>query len=240
MLVGRLAGARMGLGDDRLTVGQTLYLEGRPWTVSGIFEAAGTVMEAEIWFPLTDLLVAAKRETISTVVATLDTASLEDVDLFARSRLDLELVAMREQDYYAGLVEFYRPVRIVAMITAGLIALAGLCGGLNALYAAFASRTRELAALQTLGFPRRVLLLSLVQESVLTACAGGLLATAAGVWLLDGVAVRFSLGAFGLRVDPPVATLGLLTGLVLGVVGALPAAMRCLRLPIAAALKTSL
>ena len=60
-----------------------------------------------------------------------------------------------------------------------------------------------------------------------------------GVLVLDGLAVRFSLGAFGLRIDSYILVLGLLSGLALGVLGALPPAWRCLRLPITTALKTS-
>lgn len=239
ILVGRLAASRMGLPASRLVVGETLWFDNRSWRICGRFEAAGTVMESEIWIPLTDLRIAAKRETISCVVATLGTADFADVDIFARQRLDLELVAIRESDYYEGLSAFFLPVQAVAIVTAALMALIGLCGGLNALYAAFVARVRELAALQTLGFSRRAIVLSLVQESVLSASAGTLVALAAGAVLLDGVAVRFSLGSFGLRIDSYVLAVGLVSGILLGAIGALPPAWRCLRLPIAIALKTS-
>jgi hypothetical protein len=45
------------------------------------------------------------------------------------------------------------------------------------------------------------------------------------------------MGAFGLLIDETVIGLGLLTGLALGVVGALPPAIRCLRPTIPVALK---
>jgi len=237
IMAGRLAAARMGLPAGRLDVGQVIYFDRRPWKVVGVFEAGRTVIESEIWIPLDDLLIAAKRDSLSCVVATLDAAEFEDVDLFARQRLDLELVAMRETDYYDGLSAFYRPIEVVAMATAALVALAGLFGGLNTMYAAFAARVREYGALQTLGFPRRAIVLSAVQESVLASCIGGLVASALGAALLDGLAVRFSLGAFGLIVDSPVLVVGLLAGLILGGIGALPPAWRCLRMPIPTALK---
>ena len=80
-------------------------------------------------------------------------------------------------------------------------------------------------------------MLSLVQESLLATAAGSLLAAAAGVVLLDGLAVRFSMGAFGLLVDPLVLGVGLCAGLALGFLGTLPPAVRCLRLSIPVALK---
>jgi hypothetical protein len=58
-----------------------------------------------------------------------------------------------------------------------------------------------------------------------------------GVAALDGLAVRFSMGAFGLVIDETVVALGLLAGLALGVVGAVPPAVRCLRPSIPEALK---
>jgi len=76
-----------------------------------------------------------------------------------------------------------------------------------------------------------------VQESTLATASGALIACAVGMLVLDGIAVRFSMGAFGLRVDPTVLMIGLGSGLVLGLVGALPPAWRCLRLEIPVALK---
>ena len=46
------------------------------------------------------------------------------------------------------------------------------------------------------------------------------------------------MGAFALTIDPPVLLAGLTTGLAVGVVGAIPPAVRCLRLPIASALRS--
>jgi hypothetical protein len=56
---------------------------------------------------------------------------------------------------------------------------------------------------------------------------------------LDGLTVRFSMGVFGLVVDSAVLAAGLGAGLFLGIVGALPPAWRCLRLPINEALKAA-
>ena len=238
LLVGALAGTKMGLPPERLGIGQTLVFDSRPWTIVGRFEAPGTVMEAEIWTPLSDLQIAAKRDNLSCVVVTLDpTGDFDDVDAFARTRLDLELVALRESDYYANLRMFYRPIQAMVWITAILIATGGLFGGLNTMYAAFASRVRELGSLQAIGFSRAAIVVSLVQESVLATAAGALIAAGLAVVLLDGVTVRFSMGVFGLVIDSTVLLAGLAAGLILGLAGALPPAWRCLRLPISDALK---
>ena len=237
ILVGALAAAKMGLSDSRLRVGQTVFFDERVWTIVGRFDAPGTVMEAEVWVPLSDLQIAAKRDNLSCVVLTLDDAEFDDVDAFAKQRLDLELVAMRETDYYAKLASFYRPIQLMVWATAGLIALGGLLGGLNTMYAAFASRVREIGALQSIGYARGAIVLSLVQESLLAAAAGALVASVIGLLVFDGIHVRFSMGVFGLTIDSTALALGLAAGLALGVAGALPPAWRALRLPIAEALK---
>jgi ABC-type antimicrobial peptide transport system permease subunit len=46
------------------------------------------------------------------------------------------------------------------------------------------------------------------------------------------------MGAFALSIDPPVLLTGLLGGLIVGCIGAIPPAIRCLRLPITEALKS--
>ena len=132
---------------------------------------------------------------------------------------------------------FYRPIQLMTLATAALIGIGGLFGGLNTLYAAFAARVREFATLQTLGFPRRAIVLSLVQEAVLTTAAGGLLAAVVASITLDGMAVRFAMGAVGLQIDSYVLMIGLTTAIALGLVGALPPAIACLHLPITTALK---
>lgn len=238
VIVGRLAAARMGVPPERLAAGAALRIEGRSWTVAGAFEAPGTVMESEIWMPLSDLYVATRRERPSCVVVTMDGDDLSEADLFARQRLDLEITAVPEEEYYHRIHAFYGPVRAMVWVTAILVAAGAFLGGLNTLYAAFASRVREMATLQVLGFPRRAVALNLLQESALLSAAGSLLAAGIAVLFLDGLSVRISMGAFGLRVDGVALATGLLTGVGLGLLGALIPAARCLRIPIPEALRS--
>lgn len=239
LMVGALAATRLDLPEERLAIGQTLHFDDRDWTIVGRFTAPSTVMDAEIWIPLTDLQIATNRQsTISCVVVTLGSAPFAELDLFAKSRLDLEVTALREREYYASIAAFYAPIRAMVLVTAGLIALGAVLGGLNTMYAAFAARVREVGMLQSLGYTRAAFVLNLTEESVFAAACGALIGAAAGVLLLDGLAVRFSMGAFALVLDAPVVLVGVLSGLMVGLIGAMPPALRCLRLPIAAALKS--
>ena len=239
LLVGMLAATRLGVPDDRLEVGRTLYFDNRDWTIVGRFTAPHTVMDAEIWLPLTDLQIATKRESsVSCVIVSLGHGTFANADLFAKSRLDLEIVAMREADYYASLAAFYRPIRMMVLITASLIAMGGVLGGLNTMYAAFAARVREIGMLQALGFSRLAIVLNLSEESLFAAGCGTILGLIAGMIALDGMAIRFSMGAFTLLLDGPVVLAGVVSGLLIGVIGAIPPAIRCLRLPMTEALKS--
>lgn len=240
VMVGRLAWRTLGVDPAALAPGRLVRIEGADLVVSGVFAAPGTVMESEIWTTLGDLRVLSQRENVSCVVIRLDDpADFSEVDLFAKQRLDLELSALRESDYYDRLTSFFRPLRVMTWITAGLIAAGAVFGGLNTLYAAFASRIREMATLQAIGFGRGALLASLVQESTLACLTGALLAALLAVFAFDGLTVPFSIGAFTLELTPGVALGGLLTGLLLGLVGAIPPAVRCLKPALPVALRSS-
>ena len=237
LLAGMLVVRSMGFDPPESVIGTVVEIDEDPYTVVGIHEADGGVAEGELWTALTDLMATTQRDSVSCVVVTMDEAQFADLEAFAASRLDLELIAMPETDYYAKLSAFFRPIGLMVLVTAGLIAIGAVLGGLNTTYAAFASRVREIGTLQTLGYSRRAIAFSLVQESVLAAAIGTLIACGLGVWLLDQVVVQFSMGAFGLRMDAGVMTWGLATGLLLGAIGAVLPAWRCLRLPIAESLK---
>ncbi|MCB2156889.1 ABC transporter permease [bacterium] len=238
IIAGRLAAEKLSLPASALAIGESLFFEGEPWTVVGHFQARGTVMDAELWTPLTDLQVATKRDGLSCVVIRLGDAEFADVDAFTKMRVDLELSAIAETEYYASLLRFYQPIQIMIWATAILIALAGILGGLNTLYSAFAARAREIGMLQSLGYPRRAIVLSLVQEAILAAAIAVFVAIAAAKVLLDGIAVSFSMGVFELTLNSTVLTAGATVGLFLGFLGALPPAWRCLRMPIPEALKS--
>ena len=240
VMAGRLAWRKLGLTEGDLKPGKSITLDGQQLAISGIFAAPGTVLESEIWATLGDLRVLAKRETVSCVVLRLENPDdFSEADLFAKQRLDLELSALRESDYYARLSTFFKPLRAMTWITAGLIAAGALFGGINTLYAAFASRVREMATLQAIGFGRGSLVASLIQESTLACLTGALLASVIAVLLLDGRTIPFSIGAFTLEVSPGVAVSGVLTGLLLGLIGALPPAIRCLKPALPTALRSS-
>jgi putative ABC transport system permease protein len=235
IMLGHLAARNLGVSG----LGETVQIDDRPFRVVGFLGADGGVVEGELWMPLSDVLVVTQRDTLSCVVIRREDGKMTSSNIFAATRLDLELAVIREDRYFAELSAFFEPVRLMVIATALLVAAGGVVGGLNTTYAAFASRVREIGTLRTLGYSRSAIVRSLLEESVLMASIGGLVATIIARLLFDGMTIQFSMGAFGLDVGPAEIALGLVAGLVLGIAGALIPAYRCLRLPIPEALRAA-
>ncbi len=223
---------------DGATLGSSITVAGIDFEIVGLFEAPGTAMHGECWMRLDRLAQLTQRTTHSCVIAALGDAEFDDIDAFTTMRLDLETVAMREQDYYERLTSLLTPIRVLVLATALLVAAGGILGGVNAMYAAFSSRVREVGTLQALGFSRTAIAVSLLVESSVACIAGALIGCLAALLLLDGLAIGFSMGSFGLTIDSPALLAGISSGILLGALGALPAIIRCLALPIPTALRS--
>ncbi|QDV25436.1 ABC transporter permease [Aureliella helgolandensis] len=238
VIVGRLAAAKLGCEAESLAVGQSLEFEGSSWTIAGHFAAAGGAFESEIWCDLPEFQNATKRQDLSLVALLLSPQSnAAIIELFCKERTDLELHGLRETDYYQTLQQHYQPVRLLAWLVVVLVSAAGVFAGLNMMYGAVAGRIREIATLQAIGFRRGAILLSIVQEGVLLAAAGSLVSGTLAFTLLNGVAVRFTMGAFRLNIDSTAILLGCSVGISLGILGAIPPALKALRSEVAVSLK---
>jgi putative ABC transport system permease protein len=238
VLVGRLAHSKLGCDKQALAIGESVEFDGRAWKVCGAFVAGGAAYESEIWCQLEDLQGALKRQDLSLVAVAMQSAdALSDVDLFCRERIDLELKAVPEVAYYADLQKHYRPVRMLGWVVVCLVAGSGVFAGLNTMYGAVVGRVRELATLQAIGFRRRAILLTLIQEATLLSCCGALVACVVALMFINGTAVRFTMGAFMLRIDSFAVLIGCATAIGLGMVGAIPPATKAMRLPVVEAIK---
>ncbi len=238
VLVGDLVADRIGVPRDVLGVGRTVWFEGGTFTVSGVFAAPGTTIAAEIWAPLWELRGLTKREDSSAVfVRVADESVFTDLELFTRRRLDLELECIPTTLYYRELAAYFAPIQALAWLLSLMIGASALFGGANTLNAAVIDRARELATLRTLGFSGFALVRSLLAESLVLASAGGLLGLLFARAALSGQAFQIAMSAFRIEVDAVSVLAGLAAVLAVGALGTIPAAVRVLRMPIAAALK---
>ncbi|MEO2013601.1 MAG: ABC transporter permease [Fuerstiella sp.] len=238
VMIGRMAAAKLGATESETSVSQSIVFEGRAWRISGVFSAGGSAFESEAWCRLDELQQAMKRQDLSIVAVTLAPgADFADLDLFCKERLDLELQAIPEIEYYASLQKDYGPVVWLAWLVVLLVSGAGVFAGLNTMYGSVVGRIPELSTLRTVGFVRRSIVVSLIQEGMLLAAAASLLAALIALFFVNGAAVRFTMGAFSLRIDSMAVLIGCGVGLSLGFFGAIPPAIRALRMPIVDGLK---
>jgi ABC-type lipoprotein release transport system permease subunit len=232
LMVGRLAGTRMDMSEEELAVGKTIRLEKRDWTISGRFAAPGTVLEAEMWTRLDDLMVATKREDVSCVALRLTGPDqLAQVRLFAARRLDLEIAVVPERELMAELDRGLRPITALARWMALLVLAAGAFACANTMFAAVLARTRELGTLRAVGYSPQAIVVSLLQEASLVALLGGGLGCAVAL-LVGEVSLRFPMGAFTMELDVPRRALGLFAAFASGLLGGIVPALRAVRIPL--------
>lgn len=237
LLAGRLAASRIGLPEDALQVGRTVELEGLPWLVVGRFAAPGTVLEAELWGRLQDVMVATRRTDVSCVAARLsDPSRMDEVDLWSiRNGLEWQLAAVPETKLYASLALALRPLTLLARLMALLVLAGGVLALTNTMFASVLARTREMGTLRAVGYGPVAVGVSLLQESLLLAALGGLLGfLVAGAF--GEVPLKYPMGAFYLDLSASVRLQGLGAALLAGVLGGLVPAVRAVRLPLVDAL----
>lgn len=238
VIVGRLVAKQIGVDERELALGKKVRFEGATFEIVGHFAAPGTTIEAEIWTPLAELRGLTKRDDSSCVFVRMHSPSgFADLEVFARRRLDLELVVIPSAVYYRELSDYFRPIRGLAWALAALIVASALFGGATTLNAAVQDRMRELATLRAVGYSGYALARSLAQESIVLAAAGGVVGLALARAFVAGGAVRIAMSAFTLEVDAAAVLTGFAGVLALGFLGTTPAAVKVLRLPIAGALK---
>jgi putative ABC transport system permease protein len=112
----------------------------------------------------------------------------------------------------------------------------------NTMYAAVASRGREIGTLRALGFSRFSVLCSFLLESVLLCLLGGILGCLAALpfsGMSTGTAnfAAFSEIVFSFHFGPKVLMQGVLLALIMGLLGGMLPAIRAVRLNIINALR---
>jgi putative ABC transport system permease protein len=236
VMVGRLAAARMGLDDRDLAVGRTIRLEQRDWTISGRFAAPGTVLEAEIWARLEDVMQATRRIDVSCVALRLrDPDQFPRLHLYVSQNVRLEATVVPQSRIFGALRRAIAPVASLAWVMAVLVFAGGVFGCANTMFAAVLARTREMGALRAVGYGPAAVGVSLLEESLLLGLVGGVVAFVAAS-VVGEVPLRFPLGAFYLDLGSGVRFFGLAAALAAGLLGGIVPAVRAVRLPLPDAL----
>jgi len=242
VIVGRAAAGQFA----GLEFGSRLRWGEATWEVVGIFTAAGSLWESEIWTDALVLQPAYRRgSTFQSVYARLETA-----DAFGRFRdaltadPRLEVDVERESDYLLAQSQVLRTlVGVLGNLIAVLMAIGATFGALNTMYSAVATREKEIATLRALGFRGGPVVVSVLAESLVLALLGGLIGGGLAYLLANGYQTAtmnwqsFSQVAFSLSVTPGLLIGGVTYALVMGLLGGIFPALRAARLPVAIALR---
>ncbi len=229
-----------------LDVGSKLRLGQNEWTVVGAFTADGASTESEIWTDAAVLQPAYRRgNTFQSIKVKLVSAGsfqrFKDA-LTADPRVKVKV--QRETEFFAGqsraLTGIIGGLGFLIML---LMGLGAVFGGLNTMYTAVASRSKEIATLRALGFRGSPVVVSVLLESLLIALVGGGVGALAAWLAFDGYKAAtmnwqsFSQVAFAFAVTPGLLVFALVYAALLGFFGGLLPAIRAARLPVASALR---
>ena len=213
------------------------------WTVVGIFDAGHSAYASEIWTSADDIASAFHRNVYSDVLMraadpNAERALIAQMANDSRMRLD----ARSEPAFYATQTQTATPIRIVGNVIAVIMAVGSAFAAMNTMYAAVASRGREVAVLRALGFSRRAIAASFVSEALLLAVAGGVVG-GLGVIPLNGITtgttnwLSFSEMTFHFAVTPALIARGVAFAAVMGLAGGILPALRASRLSPAQAMR---
>lgn len=120
------------------------------------------------------------------------------------------------------------------------MAIGGMFGIMNTMFAAIAQRTKDIGVLRIVGFARNQVLISFLLESMVLALVGGLMGCAIGSfadgWTAKSIVSSGPGGGGGkfvvlqLDVDLEIMLTGLVISLLMGLVGGLLPALSAMRL----------
>jgi putative ABC transport system permease protein len=241
MIVGK--GARQQFAG--LDPGSTINLNNQQWTIVGEFES-GDAHESELQGDVDTVSAAYRRQGFQSVTVRL--TSPEALDAFTAALSSdprLKVEAKTTLEYYTAQSErLSKVIRIVGITIATIMAIGAIFGALNSMYAAVATRAREIATLRAIGFRSPPVVVSVMLETMLLALIGGLLG-AFVAWLLfnnytvSTLGSNFSQVVFQFSVSPSLLWTGVKWALAIGFVGGLLPAVRAASLPVTTALRES-
>ncbi|MCC7509474.1 MAG: ABC transporter permease [Planctomycetes bacterium] len=234
--VGELAAAALRVPHELLAIGRQIRFEGETWEIVGRFSTGGSAMDGEILASVGELMAVLNRDTYSCVVAT--AASRADVAPMVKalnSRNDIQFKAVVETEYYRSLADGYQRVIALVLLVSVMATAGGLVSGLNTMYASVMGRLREIGTLKVMGFSNGTILGSFMVESMVLALLGAVLGCALAL-PVDGMGARFTSSALRVSIDFWAVAGGAVVAMVIGVAGALAAAMGGLRMSIIGAL----
>ena len=226
-------------------LGKTLRMRGSDWTVVGIFES-GDAYDSELWTDAEVAQTTFNRRGYSSVLVGLDGANgLKTLQDNLKTDPRLEVDVKSQQEYFSGQTKnFRKQIGFLAGVVTLIMALGAIFAALNTMYAAVATRAKEIATLRAIGFGGMPVLVSVMIESLVLAFAGGVLGAIIAYLLFNNFSVstlgqNFTQVVFAFKVTPGLVITGLVIALIIGFFGGLLPAWRAARMPVTTALRTA-
>ena len=239
-----IASKKMAERFEGAGLGEATEINNVDFKVVGLFEAGGSAAESEVWADLRDLTAAQRIEGAVSVVNLRVPDEEKRLALIDRIKGDeqFKLDALPEETYFGNLQSSSSTaLKVIAYIIAFFLTIGAMFAASNTMYAAVASRGREIGTLRALGFSRRTVLISFVCESLVICLLGGLLGCLMTV-PLNGLTggtqgSTFSEVTFSFSFGPKVLAQGMILALAMGLIGGLFPALRAIRLQVVNALR---
>ncbi len=230
---------------EGLKVGGSLKLGNQPWTIVGIF-ASGDAMESELWADANVVNDTYRRGSgrNSATVKLENAAAIKAFSAALEANPQLKVKATTTLEFFAKQSEKMTQIlRIIGITVGAIMAVGAVFGALNTMFAAVASRAREIATLRAIGFRGLPVVVAVMLETTLLALVGGLIGGLVAFLVFNGFeASTMAAGSvgklsFNLAVSPGLLWEGIKWALAIGFVGGLFPAVRAASLPVTTALR---
>lgn len=254
-VIGGAAAGTLGadVGRPRLGPGDTFNLGERDWIVLGVMKSEGTTFGSEVWCSDLNNPVmksSGKDNRPTTLVLRMagnSEAASRAMAFHLQNRYDQAKVkAFSEPAYYQELTKTNEAFLTWIVFLAVVMAVGGVFGVMNTMFASIAARIKEVGVLRILGFKRWQILISFMLESLAIAFVGGAVGCALG-YLANGFEATSTLQGGGggaqksialkMVVDYQIIAAGMLFTLVMGRLGGLVPALSAMRMEILDSLK---
>ncbi|MDR7334952.1 ABC transporter permease [Roseateles asaccharophilus] len=228
---------------EGLKVGATIKLGAQPWTVVGVF-VSGDSMESELWADANVVNDSYQRGSgrNSATVRLTNQAAFKEFKAGVEGNPQLKVTASTTLEFFAKQSEqMTKILRIIGITVGSIMAVGAVFGALNTMFAAVATRAREIATLRAIGFRGLPVVVAVMLETTLLALIGGLIGGFVAWLLFNGfeASTMSAVGklSFNLAVSPGLLWEGIKWALAIGFVGGLFPAVRAASLPVTTALR---
>ena len=233
------ASLKTAKNPQRLEIGDVFNIADRNWLIVGVMQSSGSTFDSEVWGKQSILGPKFGKTTYTSLVMRAENAAgaakLRDL---LRNYEKASVNPLLETEYFASLSQINKQFEFGILFVTVFIAIGGVFGVMNTMFAAISQRTKDIGVLQLLGFGKVHIMISFLLESLVIAFVGGLIGCLLGS-LADGFTATSVVGSgqgggktvvLKLTVDAVSFVYSLLLTLAMGVLGGFLPAFSAIRL----------